>query len=625
MASAAAMPPAQRSIDDEDESVRIAVRALGDMRSRALASQAQSVPSSSISPTPALSVTSGSVMTSPGLPSPATLAPEDLAAAGLTEQDINTADLVSRLGHLPIVNTALRAYEQSKASSRVVKYGAEMMESSVRTISRPVINRLPVDQLDEFARRQLDRFGYGSPNGAGGRRPSFMAEEERGRGEDRAEGSSTGWQGTRDVSMRRNSVERGEGSALADSPTSDSRHPDRVASPMVEERTTSPERQQQVVQRSRWQAIVSEAGGISAAVSEESMRRLKYCLQWLQYATEHIDGQILLIREFMDALQPPADSPYAINPHAVITPEQMQQLANVKRDVVDTIRQVVDVVSKYAGGALPEPARNRVRGFILHLPSAWASAARRQEHVQPPVPVVASGSATAARGRGQRRSARRAEPISRPGSPTGLTSRGHSRQSSGAAPIAAAGTTPGGAQAAAQRILTLATESLDMMRGVTGVVKDSLDRADAWVERLRVVGIQRGQEQIEDEGTNGRPPPLGLDLSAHRIPVGAGGHSAATSVANSPTISSAALSPLLHPHPHADHYFEGPSSFSNLSLSGTTAAGGSGTVTPTTTVGLGKKGLFVDGDAPPLSAPPSRRGSAGHSETPVAVMDVDRP
>jgi hypothetical protein len=25
-----------------------------------------------------------------------------------------------------------------------------------------------------------------------------------------------------------------------------------------------------------------------------------------------------------------------------------------------------------------------------------------------------------------------------------------------------------------------------MMRGVTGVVKDSLDRADAWVERLRL-------------------------------------------------------------------------------------------------------------------------------------------
>lgn len=138
MAPAATLPPTQRSIDDEDESVRIAVRALGDMRSRALASQSQAIPSScasnntlpklasedayaAVSPTPALSVTSGSVTTSPALGSPVLFAPEDLAAAGLTEQDVNAADLVSRLGHLPIVNTALRAYEQSKASSRVVK------------------------------------------------------------------------------------------------------------------------------------------------------------------------------------------------------------------------------------------------------------------------------------------------------------------------------------------------------------------------------------------------------------------------------------------------------------------------------------------------------------------------
>ena len=39
-----------------------------------------------------------------------------------------------------------------------------MVESSVKTISRPVINRLPVDvnQLDEFACRQLDRVCHSS-------------------------------------------------------------------------------------------------------------------------------------------------------------------------------------------------------------------------------------------------------------------------------------------------------------------------------------------------------------------------------------------------------------------------------------------------------------------------------
>jgi hypothetical protein len=53
----------------------------------------------------------------------------------------------------------------------------------------------------------------------------------------------------------------------------------------------------------------------------------------------------------------------------------MRKLTDVRRDIVHTIRQVVDVVSKYAGGALPEPARRRVRGFILKLPQRWASKA----------------------------------------------------------------------------------------------------------------------------------------------------------------------------------------------------------------------------------------------------------
>src|ERR1700709_427555 len=58
-----------------------------------------------------------------------------------------------------------------------------------------------------------------------------------------------------------------------------------------------------------------------------------------------------------------------------ITPAHMRTLTDVHRDIVQTIRQVVDVVSKYAGGALPEPARTRVRRFILKLPQRWANRA----------------------------------------------------------------------------------------------------------------------------------------------------------------------------------------------------------------------------------------------------------
>jgi len=37
----------------------------------------------------------------------------------------------------------------------------------------------------------------------------------------------------------------------------------------------------QVVQRSIWQAVLLEAGGLGVALSDENIRRLKYCLNWL--------------------------------------------------------------------------------------------------------------------------------------------------------------------------------------------------------------------------------------------------------------------------------------------------------------------------------------------------------
>ena len=288
----------------------------------------------------------------------------------------------------------------------------------------------------------------------------------------------------------------------------------------------------------------------------------------------------------------------------------MRQLTNIKRDVVATVRQVVDVVSKYAGGALPEPARARVRGFILHLPQAWASAARRDNVTAAPV---------TARGRGTtRRSARRTSGTgesSRPASPTR-----HPRQNTASTngTLVAVPPTAGSAKQAAQRILALATESLDMMRGVTGVVKDSLDRADAWVERLRVIGLQRNAVADTDsssESRNALPP---LDLMTHRSPVMAG-DSAATSAAGTPAsvaVMLPSMSPVVRPATalsssssslqdtfFADHHTAG---ISRLSLSGSTPS------TPN------KKDMFTeDGDR--VSTP--KAGASANEGSPA--MDVD--
>jgi len=80
------------------------------------------------------------------------------------------------------------------------------------------------------------------------------------------------------------------------------------------------------------------------------------------------DAQILNLRDFTANLQPLPTSPSISSlRRPPISEERMRSLTDVRRDIVHTIRKVVDVVSKYAGGALPEPARGRVRGFILKL------------------------------------------------------------------------------------------------------------------------------------------------------------------------------------------------------------------------------------------------------------------
>ncbi len=180
----------------------------------------------------------------------------------------------------------------------------------------------------------------------------------------------------------------------------------------------------------------------------------------------------------------------------------MHTLAHIRQDIVHTVRQVVDVVGKYAGGAsLPEPARQRVKGFILTLPKRWAAAMRNGASAAPGSENERESVAAASAGRSRRHHQPKRErgvvsvsatpqqsPTASPRiHPRIMAEDGHRRMTAGTAMVAA------------QRILTLATESLDMMRGVTGVVKDSLDRADAWVGRLRTVGIRGAAEGEETD------------------------------------------------------------------------------------------------------------------------------
>lgn len=225
---------------------------------------------------------------------------------------------MTRVSNMPFFGTAISLYEQGKNSSRVVKYGAEMMEGTVKTMTKPVIDRLPVNQLDAFATRQLDRFGGGRLGG------SVRVDDTPGTSGSTPESDSTWPRGadslpshnTRgrkhlwlddDNAATRRSASR-DSALSSDQPASEtafsvssgsqtryqgdsqwraiihsqdqSRQSQEDNSRALSQASSSQE--VQVVSRSKWQAVLLEAGGIGAAVSEESMKRLKYCLQWLQ-------------------------------------------------------------------------------------------------------------------------------------------------------------------------------------------------------------------------------------------------------------------------------------------------------------------------------------------------------
>jgi hypothetical protein len=185
------------------------------------------------------------------------------------------------------------------------------------------------------------------------------------------------------------------------------------------------------------------AGGIGAAVSEESMKSLKYCLHWLHYATAHLDHQVGILQEFILSLS--SSHLQRTSEGALATSEDARAaniLDGIKREVVETIRKVVDVVSKYAGSALPEQAKRYVRSSILGLPEKWARAMAGQQ----------------------------AEPAT--------ITNGDATQDSSSA-VTTAPQSPSTTHTAAERTLTFAVESLDMLRGVLGIFTDSVERADA--------------------------------------------------------------------------------------------------------------------------------------------------
>ncbi|GAA5922760.1 transcriptional regulator OPI1 [Sporobolomyces koalae] len=391
------------------------------------------------------------------------------------EQDPN---FIERVSQLPLVSGGLEWYERSKANSRVVKYGAGLVESSLSAVSRPITNNLQLGPLDDFACRQLDRIG--APH----RSPS-----------------------RRDAEPLRDELEREN--------TPPSNRPEDASA----RRSASPGGQVTMhnAQRSRWQTVLVEAGGLGAAVSEESLKSLRYCLQWLIYASAHLDHQISTLREFILSLRalnrshPSSASRDGSSSKAVVVASASAHLSQIKHDVVETIRKVVEVVSKYAGAALPEQAKRYVKQSIMSLPVKWANAIESKgpsggERMERHGSESEGSGAIERMGTDHTRDRASASHSDR--------SQSREEQDRDAEARAALGPT----EEAADRVLTFAVESLDMLKSVSSIFGESVEKAEAWIERLRIVGLQRQRQRQEQEQQQHDAPQSLLASSAYSVP-----------------------------------------------------------------------------------------------------------
>lgn len=213
--------------------------------------------------------------------------------------------------------------------------------------------------------------------------------------------------------------------------------------------------------------LVMTTSGLGIAMTEESLRSLKYCLSWLKWANDHIGTVVTSLKTTMETYEKKQleaggeDHPMqGTSPSDEVTERNRlaQMITVYKSDVLKTLQDVINTVSRHAGGALPENARELVRRHLASLPQRFQVANALGSQQQPQQQSVTSGLDEESREQEARESA--------------------------------------------QRVLVLAREGLDMMAQVSGVLDGTIVSAEEWCERLG----QRKREQRQELSSSGGAP-----------------------------------------------------------------------------------------------------------------------
>ncbi|CAJ2506563.1 Uu.00g006930.m01.CDS01 [Anthostomella pinea] len=409
------------SLDDPD--VRMAAEALGDLRADFVSS-----PSNRHTPLP-------------GSPHSQT--------NGTSSEPLLSLLTTSHPLLATTIEGATTAYNHSKDYSPRFKTGAEYVEGYVIPIANTVgsVGRVTgvEDGVRWFLRRQSSHHSDLEANDQGSNKRRKI---DSGSGTDSGSLQDASPEYDSGAQTPRASMGNAHDRRLSVASTVDTLPAyDEFRSPPYAEHFALPEsRPHNAAWRSR---LIMSTSGLSIAMSAESLRSLKYCLSWLRWANVHIGDVITTLKTTMDRYEQTkhksADSDHPMQGTSsesgdVDRNQLAAKITALRSDVLKTLQDVISTVSKYAGGALPENARELVRRHLTSLPQRFRVASMAGEGQE-----EARSSATSEEGREVQEK--------------------ETRES-------------------AQRALVLAKEGLDMMSQVSGVLNGTIVSAEGWCERL---------------------------------------------------------------------------------------------------------------------------------------------
>ncbi|KAF2800367.1 Opi1-domain-containing protein [Melanomma pulvis-pyrius CBS 109.77] len=359
------------------------------------------------------------------------------------------------------IHGSISAYNATKGySPRFVKYGAELIE---RNIGSPVVNTVSSVGRRTGVEQNLRRY-----LGETHRRPSDLEQ-----------GETAARKRQRVMSPGPDAMEiedaftspRTRGESLSSHTESlpaydDQRSPryEETAVVVIDRATgkqTEPQSSAGQDRRVNWSTqLIMTTSGLGVALSDASLRSLKICLGLLRSATKHIDSVMhalrLVLEEYEAALRNRRQSNGEASPDAMDTgamvaldpnsEDQVRRIADrmktLSSDIWTTLQGVVQSVSRYTGGALPQNASQVVRTQLLSVPQRWQTAGRS----------AAAESGEEVRG--------------------------------------------------ASRMLAFAKEGLDMMGQITTVVDGTVQSAESWLARIgrRAPEQENGEHRLQLDG-----------------------------------------------------------------------------------------------------------------------------